>query len=217
MTEAGNYSVLLMDDHEIVRKAIAGIVQLFPNFEVWGDLGEFEVLENFLANGKAPDLLLLDIVMPGKDGFEIAEWIRENYPSVKILALSSEAEPETIVKIIKKGANGYIHKSCGPAELLGAMEAVLKGNTYLSQNDFNSFSEVLQNKTLAAQVNAESLTDREKEYLKYLCTALTNKEIAEKMFISPRSLEDVKAKLAEKIGVSSRQEMAIYAVKKGLS
>lgn len=216
MTKAGNYSVLLIDDHEIVRKAIAGIVAMFPNFEVVGDVGGYESLETFLANGEAPDLLLLDIVMPGKDGFEVAEWVKKNYPTVKILALSSEAQPETIVRIIRKGANGYIHKSCGPAELLNAMEVVLKGNTYLSQKDFNTFSEALQGNILVNDT-AEDLNEREIQYLKHLCTSLTNKEIADKMFISIRTLEDIRDKVTEKIGVNTRQEMVFYAVKKGLA
>jgi DNA-binding NarL/FixJ family response regulator len=214
MTKSGNYSVVLIDDHEVVRKALSGIVEMFPNFEVIGDVGGYQALESFLANGKPPDLLLLDIVMPGKDGFEVAEWMHKHYPSVKILALSSESKPETIVKIIKKGANGYIHKSCGPAELLNAMETVLKGNTYLSQKDFNTFSEALQNNILANDKDI-NFDDKEIEYIKLLCTSLTIKEISDKLFLSPRSLEDIKLKIGEKIGGTTRQEIALFAAKKG--
>lgn len=214
MTKSGNYSVLLIDDHEVVRKALAGIVAMFPTFEVIGDVGGYQALESFLANGQPPDLLLLDIVMPGKDGFEVAEWMHKNYPTVKILALSSESQPETIVKIIKKGANGYIHKSCGPAELLNAMETVLKGNTYLSQKDFNTFSEALQNNVLANDKDI-NFDEKEIEYIKLLCTSLTIKEISDKLFLSPRSLEDLKLKIGEKIGGNSRQEIALFAAKKG--
>lgn len=214
MTKTGNYSVVLIDDHEIVRKALAGIVEMFPNFEVIGDVVGYEALERFLANGEPPDLLLLDIVMPGKDGFEVAGWMKKNYPTVKLLALSSEADPDTIVRIIKAGANGYIHKSCGPAELLNAMEVVLKGNTYLSQKDFNIFSEAIQNNNYGNE-SFVVFDNKEIEFIKLLCTSLTIKEIAEKLFISPRSLEDIKDKIGEKIGKTTRQEIALYAAKKG--
>ena len=207
--------VLLIDDHVIVRKALVGMVNSFPGFTVIGDVNGYEELVVFLENNvPPPDILLLDIQMPVKNGFEVAEWMKLAYPTVKMLALSSEAENDTIAKVIKKGALGYVHKSAGPEEVLKGLETVLTGNLYLSQKDLNTFSQSLQSQSFFVTENLY-LSPREKTYLKYLCSSLSLKEIATEMNLSVRTLEDIKDALTVKIKVSTRQEMVIFAVKNG--
>lgn len=208
-------TVLLIDDHVIVRKALVGMVNSFPGFTVIGDVNGYEELVVFLENNvPPPDILLLDIQMPVKNGFEVAEWMKLAYPTVKMLALSSEAENDTIAKVIKKGALGYVHKSAGPEEVLKGLETVLTGNLYLSQKDLNTFSQSLQSQSFFVTENLY-LSPREKTYLKYLCSSLSLKEIATEMNLSVRTLEDIKDALTVKIKVSTRQEMVIFAVKNG--
>ncbi|MFY8126860.1 MAG: response regulator [Chitinophagaceae bacterium] len=209
-------TVLLIDDHVIVRKALASMVNSFPNFTVVGDVDGYHQLVEFLENNvPPPDILLLDIQMPIKNGFEVAEWMKLAYPSVKMLALSSEAENDTIAKIIRKGALGYVHKSAGPEEVLKGLQTVLTGNIYLSQKDLVTFTQSLQSDNFYATENLY-LNPREKEYLKQLCTSKTIKEISVEMNIPVRTLEDVREALGAKLKVHTRQEMVMFAVKNGL-
>ena len=207
-------TVLLIDDHVIVRKALVGIVNSFPGFTVIGDVDGYNELVEFLEQHVPPDILLLDIQMPIKNGFEVAEWMRIAYPTVKMLALSSEAENDTIAKIIRKGALGYVHKSAGPEEVLKGLQTVITGNMYLSQKDLNTFTQSLQSDNFYATENLY-LTPREKEYLKHLCSRKTIKEIGVEMNLHVRTLEDIKDGIAAKINVHTRQEMVMFAVKNG--
>lgn len=208
-------TVLLIDDHVIVRKALAGMVNSFPGFTVVGDVDGYSQLVAFLeTHAPPPDILLLDIQMPEKNGFEVAEWMRLAYPTVKMLALSSEAENDTIAKIIRKGALGYVHKSAGPEEVLKGLQTVITGSMYLNQKDLNTFTQSLQSDNFYATENIY-LLPREREYLVHLCTAKTAKEISIEMNIHVRTLEDIRETLCAKLKVHTRQEMVMFAVKNG--
>ena len=205
-------SIALIDDHEIVRKALKNLIEAFDEFNVLYDVGSFIELENKFKGRSIPDLLLMDIRMPDKSGFEVASWIKSKHPFVKTLALSSESDGFSIAKVMRCGAKGFVSKAASPSELLLAIHTVLNGDAYLSQRDFNEFSNTIQNSSDYFRTNNPDFTPKEKEFIKWACTALTYKEIGDKMFLGVRSIENYRDGVFAKLEIHTRQELAVYAV-----
>ena len=209
-------TIALIDDHSIVRKAVVSLVEAFNEFNVVFDVENFEDLKQMLKTNRNLSLLLMDIRMPDKSGFEIAAWMKENFPMIKVLALSSESDGFSIAKVMRSGAKGFVSKAASPAELLLAIRTVLGGDAYLNQNDFNAFSNAIQNSNDYFSQNKVEFNTKEIEFIKWACTALSDNDIADKMFVSTNSVGDYRAAVFTKIGVHTRQELAVYAAKNHL-
>jgi DNA-binding NarL/FixJ family response regulator len=217
ITKKAKPSIALIDDHEIVRKAVKNLVAAFNEFTILYDVGTFKELEEKMTRERIlPDVLLMDIRMPDKSGFEVAAWIKEKNPHVKVLALSSESDGFSIAKVMRCGAKGFVSKSASPTELLLAINTVLRGDSYLSQKDFNEFSDAIQNSVDYFRKQNVLFSDKELEFIKWACTPLTFKEIGEKMFIATRSVENYRDAVFGKLEISTRQELAIYSVQNKL-
>ncbi len=209
------YSVAIVDDHLLIAKALGSIISQFRSYEVIAEMESGEQFFHLCHNKKqVPDILLLDVSMPVMDGFEVARQVKEKYPQMLVMALSMQDDEQTIIRMIKSGARGYLHKNVHPSELEKALqELVTKGYYY---------PEWATNKLIRniAFDNPESqtvkLSDREVEFLNYACTELTYKEISEKMFCSPRTVESYRDTLFEKLNLHTRVGLALYAVKNGL-
>ncbi len=198
------YSIAIVDDHILIAKAITGVIDSFPNYHVLYEVEHGKALiEKFRVAKNIPDIVLLDITMPVMDGFETAEWIRKNHPDVLILALSMQNDDLSLIKMIKAGAKGYLLKNIHPAELKNALdELVSKGHYYPEWAASKIFSSLTgEENKLPASI---SFTDREKDFLKYSCTEMTYKEIAEKMFCSNRTVEGYRDALFDKLGLKTR-------------
>ena len=210
------HSIVIVDDHLLIAKAITSIIDQFNNFNVLYECENGQQLIEKLSHSKnVPDILLLDISMPVMDGFDTASWVRAHHPNVLIMALSMQDDDDSLIKMIKCGAKGYLHKNVHPLELEKALTIlVTKGFYYpdwaASRIFFNVANEV------EAKENGIALTEREKEFLGYACTELTYKEIGEKMFCSPRTVESYRDALFEKLAVRTRVALALYAAKIGL-
>jgi DNA-binding NarL/FixJ family response regulator len=211
------YKIAIADDHLLIAKAISSIVEGFKNFEVLYEVENGKALqEKFKSSKNIPDIVLLDISMPVMDGFATAAWLKETHPEILIMALSVQDDDESLIKMIKAGARGYLHKNVHPAELEKALQALLdKGLYYPEWATSRVFLKLAGTKSEDATVGME-LTDREKEFLKYACNELTYKEIGEKMFCSPRTVESYRDALFEKLGVKTRVALALFAVKAGI-
>lgn len=209
-------TIVIVDDHLLIAKAIGSIIDQFDGYEVLYEAENGKQLaERFKVKNNIPDIVLLDISMPVMDGFETAKWLKEDHPAVKVIALTMQGDDESLIKMIKSGATGYLHKNVHPAELEKALDAISTKGFYYP--DWAT-SRVLH--SLAQEGNADTraikLSEREMEFLKYSCTELTYKEIGEKMFCSGRTVESYRDSLFEKLGVKTRVALALYAVKRGL-
>ena len=174
------------------------------------------LLEKLKAKNNIPDIVLLDISMPVMDGFETAKWLKENHPEVLIMTLSMQDDEQSVIKMIKNGANGYLLKNTHPAELEKALLKLVSDGFYYP--DWASrlvFASLNEDKKLIS--NTVKLTDREIEFLKYTVTEMTYKEISEKMFCSPRTVESYRDSLFEKLELKTRVGLAVYALKNGFS
>lgn len=204
-----------MDDHTLLRNALAKLIDSFDEFSVFFEAENGEELKAKLKSKLIPDIILLDVNMPGMNGFETAEWLFVNYPQIKVLALSMFSDENTIIRMLKLGAKGYIMKTAEPEELHLALKSVLQKNFYLSEYITGKIVGGL-NKNMDQPDDHVILTEKELEFLKFTCSELSYKEIAERMFVSPRRVEDYRNALFEKLKIRSRVGLVMYAIKKGI-
>lgn len=207
--------VAVVDDHTLLRNALAKLIDSFDNFSVFFEAQNGEELKEKLRKRLIPEIILLDVNMPGMNGFETAEWLFKNHPQIKILALSMFSDENTIIRMLKLGAKGYIMKTAEPEELHLALKSVMQKNFYLSDYITGKIVGGL-NKNMEQPDEQVVLTAREMEFLKLTCSELSYKEIAEKMFVSSRRVEDHRNALFEKLKIRSRVGLVMYAIKNGI-
>jgi two-component system invasion response regulator UvrY len=209
-------NIVLVDDHALLRNGLATLVKNLGH-EVLFEAGNGKDFIEKLKPGTLPDIVLLDINMPEMDGYQTANWIKANHPSIKTLALSMYDDENSIIRMLKNGAKGYLLKDSEPSELQDAIAALMKKGFYYSDlvsgkliNAINRIDDSDELKDLI------KLTNREIDFLKYACTELTYKEIAEALFVSPRTVDGYRGDLFEKLGLKSRIGLVIYAIKNGI-
>ena len=210
-------TIALADDHILLRNGLASLVKNFGH-EVLFEANNGEDLIKLIQEGKTPDLILMDINMPVKDGYETSAWIKMNHPEIKVLALSMYDDENAIIRMIKSGARGYVLKESEPAELKAAITAVLQKGFYYSEmvtgRLVHSISGLDTDGHNSQQVM--QLTEREIEFLKLACTEMTYKEIASQMHLSPRTIDGYRDALFLKLDIKTRTGLVIYAIKNGL-
>lgn len=209
-------TVAIVDDHILIAKAITEILNKLKRYDVLYEVNNGQqLIEKFRNKKNIPQIVLLDVSMPVMNGFETASWLQENHPEVLVMALSMQDDEQSLVKMIKSGASGYLLKNIHPTELDNALQTLLQKGFYYP--DWAT-SKVLQN--LAGKNRKSdtliSFTDKELELLKYVCSEMSYKEISEKMFCSPRTVEGYRDALFEKLNLKSRVGLAVYAMKHGL-
>jgi DNA-binding NarL/FixJ family response regulator len=211
------YTIAIADDHLLIAKALTGIIESFKNFEVLYEVEHGRaLLDKLTVKKNIPDIVLLDISMPVMDGFATAEWLREHHPSILILALSMQDDDESLIKMIKAGARGYLHKNVHPAELEKALETLVSKGMYYPDWATSRVFLKMAAPEKPDPLSGFSFTEREKEFLQHACTELTYKEIGEKMFCSPRTVESYRDALFEKLNIKTRVALALFAVKSGI-
>ncbi len=209
-------TIVIVDDHLLIAKAITSIIENFSDYKV---LYECECGQQFIdrlqQKNDIPDIVLLDISMPGMDGFEVATWLKKHHPQILVMALTMQSDDASLIKMIKSGAKGYLQKNVHPAELQKALNALVQKKIYYPDWATSRVLYTIANGGEEEKTTVQ-LTNREKQFLEYACTELTYKEIGEKMFCSPRTVESYRDALFEKLNVKTRVALALYAVKIGL-
>ena len=208
-------SVVVVDDHILIAKAISSIINGFNNFHVLYEVENgLRLIDQFKFPKNIPDLVLLDISMPLMDGYETMAWISEHHPDVKVVALSMADDEKSLIKMIKFGAKGYMLKNVHPKDLEIALQTVINKGFYYPEWATNILLDVVRTpETATPNIH---INDREKEFLKYAVTDLTYKEIGDKMYCSPRTVEGYRDALFEKLKTKSRVGLVVYAIKTGL-
>ena len=209
------YKVVIADDHILVRKALIRLVNSFDEYSVAYDVSGGNELKEKMSKSVLPDVVMMDVNMPNGNGIDAAGWMHKTYPQIKVLALSMQGDEETIIRMLKAGAKGYILKTMEPEELKVSLDSVLKNDFYLPEIISGKLIRGLQNYA-GIDEREVLLTEKEKTFLGYLATELSNKEIAAKMFVSPRTIDDYRLNLCEKFNVRTRIGLVLYGIKKGL-
>ncbi|MBS1600165.1 MAG: response regulator transcription factor [Bacteroidetes bacterium] len=207
--------VAIADDHTLLRKALAKLVTSFENYAVLFEADNGKEIKNKISQHIIPDVVLLDVNMPEMDGYETASWLFKNHPQIKVLALSMFSDEKTIIKMLRLGAKGYILKNIDPEELKNALDSVVKKNFYLSEYISGKIISGLH-KDVDRQEEPVNLTDKEKDFLRLVCSEITYKDIAAKMYVSPRTIDEYRNHLFEKLKVKSRIGLVMYAIRNGL-
>ncbi len=210
--------VFLVDDHPIVRSGLKTELLKNPLIEYAGEAsGGKEALE--IIPRIKPDVILIDISMPEMSGLELTEQLRKKMPYSKIIALTMHNNVNYVQEMIRLGASGYILKDANPDELISAIESVNKGETYYSSSISNivikHHAELLK-KSQKRFVTQDNLTGRETEIFNYLVSGLSNKEIADKLFLSIRTVETHRIHIMQKLSVKNFAGLVKYAISKGL-
>jgi DNA-binding NarL/FixJ family response regulator len=204
--------VAIADDHTLLRNALARLVNSFDGYSVLMEADNGKDLRNKIMKHMVPDVVVLDVNMPEMDGFETTQWLRKNHPYIKILALSMLSDEKTIIKMFRLGATGYLLKNTDADELKKALDAVINKNVYLSEYVSAKLVSGLHTDT-EENIKPLLLNEREKDFLRWACTELTYKDIAEKMNISPRTVDDYRQSLFTRLNVHSRVGLVMFAIR----
>ncbi|MFK5957498.1 MAG: response regulator transcription factor [Lutibacter sp.] len=203
--------LLIVDDHVLFSQALNGLVSNFKEFNVLATLNNGKELINyFLEDNLQPQIVLMDIQMPLINGIEATQWLKENKPEIKVLALSMEADEDIILKMLRAGAKGYLLKDIHPSVLQHALNEVYTAGFYYTENVTNTLLNSIHKKEKPTTVK---LKERELEFLKLTCSEMTYKQIAEKMFLSPKTIENYREALFEKLDAKTRIGLVLYAIK----
>ncbi|WP_144283472.1 response regulator transcription factor [Chryseobacterium echinoideorum] len=208
-------TIIIVDDHLLIAKALENIINNFSGFTV-KDVAENgkALIEKIQNSEEKPDIILLDISMPVMDGFETAQWLRKNHPDIKVMALSMQGDDQSVIRMIKYGAKGYMLKNTHPKDLEHALSKLSSEGSF-----YPEWASKIIFSTLNGEKNGKEvkISDREKEFLSYTATELSYKEIAEKMFCSPRTVESYRDQLCDKLGLKTRVGLAVFALKNGFA
>lgn len=206
--------VMLADDHILMREGIKKLLEFDGSIEVIEQASDgVECLEKLQKVN--PDILLLDINMPRMNGIEVLEELKETRKSLKVLILTVHSEVEYLVKAVDIGANGYILKDTGSAELKQAIESIINNDTYIQPSLIPALNSRLINRDVDKE-KLESLTKREVEILSQVASGMFNKEIAANLNISERTVKNHISNIFKKIDVSDRTQAAVFAIRNNI-
>ena len=210
-------TIALADDHVLLRNGLASLIKNFGH-EVLFEANNGEDVMKFIDEGKRPELILMDISMPVKDGYETSAWLKENHPEIKVLALSMLDTENAVIRMIKNGARGYVLKDAEPELLKAAISDVLRKGFYYSEMVTGKMVHSISGNDVESKNSQQviRLSDNEIEFLKLACTEMTYKEIADKMHKSPRTVDGYRDDLFEKLEVKTRTGLVLYAIKNGI-
>lgn len=205
------YRIILVDDHHIVRQGLEFLLSTVEDLEVVGGFSDGKTFLNYLEKNVLPDIVLLDLVMPEMNGIEITEIMKQQYPEVKILVLTSYVDDEHVISAIDKGADGYEMKDVEPKQLIETIKSVIAGEKIIHPQA-QSVIESVRNKPHFTN----KLSNRESEVLKEMVKGKTNKEIAETLFVSEKTVKTHVSHIFSKLQVGDRTQAAIYAMQNNL-
>jgi DNA-binding NarL/FixJ family response regulator len=210
--------VAIADDHKIFRKGVILSLRQYVNIKFVLEAENGQELIDHLPGEETPDVILMDLRMPQKDGIEATKYIAKTFPNIHIICLTMFEDERFVSHMMEVGANGYLLKSAEPQEIKQAITEVVSKGYYLN----NFVNRILLKKSHARQKAAPTLnheitvSDREREVLKYICMEFTAQEIAQKLEVSPRTVEAIKDRLMERFGAKNTAGLVFFAVKNNI-
>jgi DNA-binding NarL/FixJ family response regulator len=205
--------VLVVDDHAVVRSGMKLLLAAEDDFEVVGDAGNADQAA-LRAKLLQPDVVLLDVVMPGRSGIEATPEILANAPDAKVLVLSMQDDPRYVREAFGAGASGYVLKEAADSEVVHAVREVARGGRYV--NPELGARLAAADATAIAEEKSDPLSEREREVLRLLALGHTNQEIAKQLYVSVRTAESHRAHIMQKLRLETRAELVRYALARGL-
>lgn len=208
-------TILLADDHGVVREGMRAVFSSEADLSVVGEAGDgLKVLA--MVERLRPDVLLLDLMMPGLNGLEVTRQVRRAFPATKVVILSMHVSEAYVIEALRNGATGYVAKDCSGAEVIAAVRAVAAGRCHLSAPFADRIDELASRSAQEVTDPYDALTSREREVFQLAAEGYTSAQIGLKLFISARTVERHRANLMRKLGVHGQSDLVRLAVKKGL-
>ncbi|MBL7845320.1 MAG: response regulator transcription factor [Cyclobacteriaceae bacterium] len=207
--------VLLVDDHALIRQGVQSMLEQFDDLEVIASVASGEDAINSV-NEQKPDVILMDIMMSGMTGIEATRWIKENYPDIKVVMLSAEISKTYVSASIQSGVDGYLPKDVDSGTLIEAIRVTSAGGRYFNDAIMKLvFEDFFQKEKVKAPAKSlpNNLTAREYEVLQLIALGKSNKELAEELFISIKTVETHKTNILQKLGLKNTAEVVRYAIK----
>jgi len=209
-------TVLLADDHPIVRQGLRHLLEGEPDLKIVGEASDglqaVELTEKF-----KPNVLIVDIMMPGLNGLEVLRQVKDRSPSTCSIVLSMQSADVYVVEALKSGALGFVLKETGPSELVNAVQQVISGRRYLSPRLSERLIDVLLQTSEELTLDPyETLTNREREILQMAAEGMTTAAIAKRLSISPRTAELHRGRMMGKLGLNNQTDLVRYALKRGI-
>ncbi len=210
----------IVDDQELFRQGIIALMNRVPEIQLVTEASSGpQLLEYLSGTGKKPDILLMDMEMPEMSGIELNRALHQNYPDIKVIMLTLYDQGRYVFKMVEEGVCGYLSKSCSIEELQEAITKVHTSGfffTDLIKNALQQSSDFRKKQNMNFGSNAADLTTREKEIMNLICKEYTNTEIADKLFISPRTVEGHRNNLLLKTGSKNTAGLVVFAIKHGI-
>lgn len=210
----GEIKVAIADDHKIFRKGVIISLRHYSNIKFVLEAENGQALLDGIEEVR-PDVILMDLRMPVKDGIETTKYISQHYPDIAVLVLTMHEDERFVVHLMENGANGYLLKSTDPAEIKKAITDVVEKGYYLN----NFVNRILikksqnKNRVVPSLKKEVEISDKEREVIQYICLEYTSLEIGEKMGISARTVESIKERLMERFGLKNTAGLVFFAVK----
>lgn len=210
-------TLALVDDHKLFRKGLISLIEMVcSNCRILFEADNGNDLQQKIDATDLPEIILMDVNMPGMDGFISVQWLNDHYPQIKVLVVSMVEKEESIIRMLKLGVKGYLSKDVEPAELRDALDAVANKGFYYTDFITGKLIHSLQHNNNNNSTSIPELNEREKEFLHHVCSELTYQQIANNMFLSIKTIDGYRNALFEKFSVKSRTGLALYAVRHGL-
>lgn len=206
------HKVALVDDHTLLSQAIGNLIESFDDFQTDGIFKNGQELINALNNKEInPQIILIDVNMPVLNGIETTKIISKVFPHISVLALSVDEEEKTIIQMLKSGAKGYLSKDIQKDILHLALTTTLSQGFFHTQNVTNALLGSLKKKN-----ELDELKEREIEFIQLACSDLTYREIADKMFLSPKTIDNYRDAVFSKLNIKNRVGLVLFAIKSGI-
>lgn len=206
--------VLLCDDHALIRRGMRDTLVDAGDIEVLGEVGDYGSLREALRSGPRPDVLLLDINLPGRSGLDVLHVLKDEADAPRTLVVSMYAEEQYAIRCLRAGAFGYVNKGGDPSELVQAVRMVAQGRKYVTPE----IAQMLVENLSAPQPEQahHKLSDRELQTLVLIASGRRLSDIAEELLLSPKTVSVYRARVLEKLGLSNNSELTVYAIRQGL-
>jgi len=206
--------LILVDDHQVVRDGLTASLMIYDDMEIVAEAANgkelFEKLDNY-----SPDIIILDIAMPDMTGIEICKILQKDFPEIKVIIFTGNENQESIFEALQAGANAFLPKETQREELAKTIYAVSKGDNYISNSISNTLiiDYIKKEQEISKYSKKETLSEREQEILKHIAEGLQIKNIASKLFISPKTVEKHKRNILDKLNLNSTIDLVKYAIK----
>jgi two-component system, NarL family, invasion response regulator UvrY len=213
MKTTEKFKLILADDHILLRDALKNMLNNSEEFVVIASASNGQEVIEAVQNSSRPDILLMDLNMPVMDGYATSKWLNQHHPEIKIVILTMYDSEIALIRLLQSGVHGFLKKDIHPKELKNALLAVAAGEFYYSNHTTNKIVSLFRSQS---EMDKSLLSETEIEFLRLASTDLTYKEIAGKMRLTPRHIDNYRDQLFTKLEVKSRVGLVIYAIRNGL-